>query len=77
MVGHPIDHIAPSGNEASGTWYLFVPVTRNGWAVWMAATYDDRYRKVGGQWLCSQMKVNGALITPYETGWVWEHVVSS
>jgi hypothetical protein len=76
MIGHAID-IAPSGHEASGTWYLFVPATMNGRAVWMAATYDDRFRKVGGQWLFSQVKVNMAFITPYETGWVKERVVSS
>ena len=76
MIGHAID-IAPSGNEASGTWYLFVPATMNGRAVWMAATYNDRFRKVDGQWLFSQVKVNMAFITPYETGWVQERVVSS
>jgi hypothetical protein len=32
---------------------------------------------VGGQWLFSQVKVNMAFITPYETGWVKERVVSS
>jgi hypothetical protein len=76
MVGHAID-IAPSGHEASGTWYLFEPGTLNGRAVWIAATYHDRYRKVGGQWLFSQMQVNVAFVTPYETGWVQERVVSS
>jgi hypothetical protein len=76
MVGHAID-LAPSGHEASGTWYLWMPATLNGRAVWLAATYHDRYRKVGGQWLFSQMQVNVAFVTPYETGWVQERVVSS
>ena len=76
MIGHAID-IAPSGNEASGIWYLCVPATMSGRAVWLAATYDDRYRKVGGQWLFSQVKVTVAFMTPYETGWVQERVVSS
>jgi SnoaL-like domain len=66
MVGHAID-IAPSGHEA----------TMHGRAVWMAATYNDRFRKVGGQWLFSQVQVNMAFITPYEAGWVQERVVSS
>ena len=76
MIGHAID-IAPSGHEASGTCYLWMPATLNGRAVWLAATYDNRYRKVGGQWLFSQVKVTVAFMTPYETGWVQEHVVSS
>jgi hypothetical protein len=76
MVGHAID-IAPSGHEASGTCYLWMPATMNGRAVWLAATYNNRYRKVGGQWLFSQVKVNVAFMTPYETGWVQERVVSS
>ena len=63
--------------RASGTWYLCVPATMNGRAVWLAGTYNDRYRKVGGQWLFSQVKVNMAFMTPYETGWVKERVVSS
>jgi len=76
MIGHAID-IAPSGDEASGTWYLLEPATMNGRAVWIAATYNDRYRKVGGQWLFSHVKINLAFITPYETGWVKERVLSS
>jgi hypothetical protein len=76
MIGHAID-IAPSGHEASGTCYLWMPATLNGRAVWLAATYDNRYRKVGGQWLFSQVKVTVAFMTPYETGWVQERVVSS
>jgi len=76
VIGHAID-IAPSGHEASGTCYLLVPATMNGRAVWIAVTYNDRYRKVGGQWLFSQVKLTMAFMTPYETGWVKERVVSS
>ena len=76
MIGHAID-IAPAGHEASGTWDLFVPATMHGRAVWLAATYNDHYRKVRGQWLFSQVQVTMAFMTPYETGWVQERVVSS
>jgi hypothetical protein len=76
MSGHIID-IAPSGTEASGTWYLYVPATMNGRAIWLAATYNDRYRKVGEEWLFSHVQVTVAFLTPYETGWVKERVVSS
>jgi hypothetical protein len=54
-----------------------MPATLNGRAVWLAATYNNRYRKVDGQWLFSQVQVKVAFMTPYETGWVQERVVSS
>lgn len=74
MIGHQID-IDPSGNEATGSWYLLEPATLNGRAVWIAATYNDRYRKVDGRWLYSHLKLNVAFVTPYESGWVKERVV--
>ena len=77
MIGHAID-IAPSGYEASGTWYLCVPATMNGRAVWLAATYDDRYRKVGGQWVVLPGERELSSTTPYENGaGVQERVLDS
>lgn len=74
MIGHMID-VAPSGTEATGSWYLLDAVTANGRADWIAVTYDDRYRKVDGQWLFSHVKVNFAFWTHFDTGWVKDPMV--
>lgn len=74
MIGHMID-IAPSGKEATGSWYLLDAVTVKGRADWIAVTYDERYRKVDGRWLFSYVKVNFAFWTHFDTGWVKERMV--
>lgn len=67
MVGHQVD--IESDTEASGSWYLFEPATMNDQAAWIAATYRDRYRKVNGKWLFSNVKINLAFVTPFDKGW--------
>ena len=37
--------------------------------MWLAATYHDRYRRVGGEWLISSMIIDVAFFTPYDKGW--------
>ena len=69
MCGHVID-IGPSGTEASGTWYVWQTATINGVPMFVAATYEDRYRKENGEWRFAHHKVNPAFMTPYEDGWV-------
>lgn len=76
MLGHAIE-IDSSGDEATGTWYLWQPGTIDGRPVWVAATYNDRYRKVGGQWYFSHVKLDLAFLTPYESGWVKEKIMGS
>lgn len=76
MIGPVID-VAPSGKEATGSWYLWEPATMNGRAVWLAITYDDRYRKVDGSWKIAYSKLNWHFATPYESGWVKERMISS
>ena len=73
MCGHVID-IAPSGTEATGTWYIFEAATIDGRAMFVAATYEDRYEKVNGKWLFEHVKMNPAFMTPYESGWVKERM---
>lgn len=73
-LGHQID-IAPSANEAIGSWYILEPATVDGRAVWIASTHIDRYRKVDGRWLVSQQKSNRLFFTPYESGWAKERFI--
>lgn len=69
MLGDIID-IEPSGTDATGTWYQWEPATLNGEAVWMGITFNDRYKKVNGQWQFASFGSKIHFITPYDKGWV-------
>ncbi len=69
QVMNPIIEI---DNEfATGHWLLFQPCTdaASGKAVWLAATYTDRYKKVYGRWFIDHLSIEVAFFSPYETGW--------
>lgn len=72
QVMNPI--IEVHGDEATGDWLLFQPCTApdegdGDQALWLAATYHDRYRRVAGEWLISAMEIDVAFFTSYEQGW--------
>ena len=64
--------IGPSGTDAIGHWYTWTPATMDGRAVFIAATYDDEYKKVNGAWLFHRVNAHIHFLTPYEAGWVKE-----
>lgn len=72
QVMNPIIEI--DGDEASGHWLLFQPCTSAGadgeQAVWLAATYADRYARSGDGWLIARTDIEVAFFTPYDRGWV-------
>lgn len=72
QVMNPI--IEVDGDEATGHWLLFQPCTNAGpdgnEAVWLAATYADRYRRDGDGWLISETKIDVAFFTRFDQGWV-------
>ena len=43
-----------------------------GEALWIAATYEDRYRREADGWKVSDLKLNLELQTPHDKGWVRE-----
>lgn len=63
-----------NGDEATGQWLLFQPCTdgASGAAVWLAATYRDRYQRVEGRWLIAETHIDVAFFSRYEKGWVEE-----
>jgi uncharacterized protein (TIGR02246 family) len=69
QVMNPI--ISVDGDEATGHWLLFQPCTdaRRDQALWLAATYDDRYRRQGGRWLIASTTIEVAFFTPFDQGW--------
>ncbi len=78
QVMNPMIDISPNGQEATGQWLLFQPCTDAGaaaeasGAVWLAATYRDRYRKIDEMWLFAESVIDVAFFTPFEKGWAQE-----
>ena len=72
QVMNPI--IEVDGDAARGQWLLFQPCTDAGvdGAVWLAATYYDEYRRVGGTWLIHRTKIDIAFFSRFEKGWAEE-----
>lgn len=72
QVMNPIIDI--EDDSATGHWLLFQPCTnanRDGeQAVWLAATYADRYARIEGEWLISATVIEVAFFTPFDRGWV-------
>jgi len=66
----PIIEVSPKGDTATGRWYLWQAATmKGGRAVWLAGLEYDKYRKIDGQWLQSDMRLEIFFLTPYEEGW--------
>ena len=62
--------IEVDGDRATGVWYLIQPCTSNAdRAVWIAAVYNDRYRKVDGRWFFEHVNVKARFVTPHDEGW--------
>ena len=62
--------IRVEGERASARWDILSPcTTKDGRPHWMAGFEDDEYRKVGGRWLHSGMKLTVVFLSPHATGW--------
>ncbi|MCP5024809.1 MAG: nuclear transport factor 2 family protein [Actinomycetia bacterium] len=72
QVMNPI--IEVDGDQATGQWLLFQPCTDAGvdGAVWLAATYHDKYRRVDGRWLFAETVIDVAFFSAFEKGWAVE-----
>jgi hypothetical protein len=68
---NPIITVDDDGRGAQGQWLLFQPCTdaRTGGAMWLAATYHDRYERHDEGWLIAETVIDVAFFTPYERGW--------
>jgi hypothetical protein len=59
------------GDTARGRWMYFQACTYRGdQPLWIAGSYDNDFRRVGGRWLISHLRVNNFFTTPYDKGWV-------
>jgi ketosteroid isomerase-like protein len=68
ISNHVVD-IGPSGDEATGTAYLWEPLTIGDLAMWSAVVYTESYRKIDGDWFFARMELETAFLTPYDEGW--------
>lgn len=68
QVTNPL--IEVEGDRASGCWLLWEPIVfaQGERALWMAARYDDRYRRIGGEWLFERVRIDLRMLSPYEEG---------
>lgn len=76
LVTNPEIQIAPSGEEATGSWRLWEPAIISGRAVWMSGLYIDRYRKTNGEWLISYCQIKFDFISPFDFGWARQRFVA-
>lgn len=66
----PTIKINKDGKTAQAKWYLWQACTfKGGSAVWISGLEYDKYRKVDGEWLMSEMRLKLFFMTPYEQGW--------
>ena len=66
----PSIKINSDGKTATGKWYLWQACTLKGaGAVWIAGLEFDKYRKVNGKWLMSEMRLKLFIMCPYDKGW--------
>lgn len=73
MVANPI--IDVDGDRATGVWYVLVPNTRYGSAVWTHARYDEEYVREDGRWKIKKEVIDMFFVTPYDKGWQKERVL--
>jgi len=73
MVANPV--IEVDGDTATGIWYLLLPSTRYGEAMWSQARYDEAYaRCADGRWRIAHEVVTMFFATPYDKGWAREPI---
>ena len=58
------------GDEARATWDILAPCTTpDGTAMWMSGVEHDRYRREGGVWLHTHMRLEPVFMVPHAKGW--------
>jgi hypothetical protein len=71
---NPIVEVDDDLINAKGTWYLWQPCTlgtpEGPKPVWLTGLYADRYRKEGGSWRFSDVRLDIQTISPIAEGWV-------
>ncbi|MFC1956890.1 nuclear transport factor 2 family protein [Chloroflexota bacterium] len=76
MIHNPV--IEVEGVNASGEWYLEVPVTQvpSNRALWAAAKYEATYIKIDREWKFKTLASRIYYITPFDEGWAQTKMAS-
>ena len=61
--------ISLAGDEASGTCYLDLRATAEGRSLIGSGYYEDRYRRVDGEWKFRSRKLHLSWLVPIDQGW--------
>jgi hypothetical protein len=61
--------ISLAGDEASGTCYLDLRATADGRSMIGSGYYEDRYRRVGGEWKFRSRRLHMSWFVPLDPGW--------
>ena len=67
FIQNHIIHV--DGDNAHGTCGIEARFTRNGESVTAAGYYEDKYRRVGGQWRFVERKIFFHHVVPLKQGW--------
>jgi ketosteroid isomerase-like protein len=57
-------------DTATGQWYMWGTHTIGGEAMFLANTWNIRYRRQAGRWLVHEHALDWQFLTPLDTGWV-------
>jgi hypothetical protein len=65
-------------DTGTGQWYLMQPMVmkQTNRAYWLCAVYHEQYRRVDGQWLIQNLKLEIRAMTPYEKGFAEELIAA-
>ncbi|HIF09028.1 MAG TPA: nuclear transport factor 2 family protein [Sneathiellales bacterium] len=63
--------IEVNGDTATGHWYLWQPMVMRDadQALWLAARYNETYRRVDGSWRFAHLDLGIRMLSPYEEGY--------
>ncbi len=78
FLTNPIIGVSLDGEKGWGQWHTLEAATlRDERAqVWIAARYDNDFRREGGEWKIAHIRYRDTFVTPYEDGWLKTGYVS-
>ncbi len=62
---------------ATGTWYLWQPMTLDDTPVWLMGRYQDEYVNVDDRWIYTSLILDVQTVTPIDKGWVTERFAAA
>jgi hypothetical protein len=70
-------HLAPDARSATGSWFLWQPLTFESRALWLMATYADEYVLTDEGWRYANLRLDVQALTPVDSTWVEQQIFSA